>query len=411
MSDMASVSRRDFFRVGAAAAAATVVPATAYGQETTGKPQEPETPIVLPRRKLGRSGVEVTILSQGAGFKTDLRHLNVTHSMGVRYLDTAKAYLKGANERAIGEWFEKEGHRKEYFLVTKDQPRSPEEISKMVDERLESLKTDYIDLFFVHALGDSDDYHGLEDTKWFTDPEWTKAVDAVRKSGKARLVGFSIHTDPLDVRTGMLSAAAKGGWVDAVMVAADPVLIRENAEFNKALDACHKAGTGLISMKQGRGVEKIKDIFPTFEKRGLSTHTAVLTAMWTDERFTAVCSHMKTLEELRENATAARNFKPLSKEELGALNTMLKEGERTFCVACDGSCRRAAGTQARLNRIARYVSYAEQDGRVYEASALLSAMPPEDREWSGADLAAASHACKCRLDYARIVARAEELLA
>jgi hypothetical protein len=39
------------------------------------------------------------------------------------------------------------------------------------------------------------------------------------------------------------------------MVATDPILIRQNEEFNKALDACHKAGIGLISMKQGRGTE------------------------------------------------------------------------------------------------------------------------------------------------------------
>ncbi|MGB2984244.1 MAG: aldo/keto reductase [Phycisphaerae bacterium] len=410
MNDDASVSRRDFFRSGAAAAAA-VAALPVLASEKDEASEKDSAPVVLPKRKLGRTGVDVTILSQGAGYGTNLRHLNMMHSLGIRHIDTAKAYLKGASERTLAEWFEKTGHRKEYFLVTKDLPKTPDEFVKMVDERCDALKTDSIDLFMVHALGDTDYYSGLEDAKWFTDKEWVKAADTIRKSGKCRFLGFSTHTDPIEVRTGLLDAAAKGGWVDAIMVAADPTLIRENAEFNKALDACHKAGIGLISMKQGRGVEKIKDVFPTFEKKGLSTHTAVLSAMWTDERFACTCSHMKNFEELRENAIAAKNFKPLTKEELGAVDTMLREGERTFCVGCDGRCREAANTRAKLNTIARYVSYAEEDGRVYEARELLTALPPEARDWPGADVAAASRACKCNLDFARILERAEELLA
>ena len=68
-------------------------------------------------------------------------------------------------------------------------------------------------------------------------------------------------------------------------------------------------------------------------------------------------------------------------------------------------------TASDLNTIARYVCYAEQDGRVYEARELLAALPPEARNWSGADLEAASRACKSNLDFAQIIKRAEELMA
>ena len=354
MSEDGSVSRRDFFRTGVAAAAvAAGIPAMGADQEQAGSPPKADEPAVLPKRKLGKTGADVTILCQGAGFGTNVRHLNMAHNLGVRYVDTAKVYLRGASEQTVAEWFEKNGHRKEHFLVTKDLPRTPEEMITMVDDRLKALKIDYIDLFFLHGLGDSDHYHGLDDAKWFNDKEWTKAADKIRKSGKARFLGFSSHTEPLEIRTGLLNAAAKGGWVDAIMVGADPALIRQDAEFNKALDACHKAGIGLVSMKQSRGVEDIGKVFPAFEEKGLSPHAAVLWAMWTDERFASVCSHMKTFEELVENTKAARSFKPLSKEELTAVDTMLRDGRRTFCVGCDGRCRHAAGTEARLNTIAR----------------------------------------------------------
>jgi predicted aldo/keto reductase-like oxidoreductase len=417
----ASVSRRGFICAGAAAAAAAALPRTANAE---GQPEpKPAEPIVLPRRKLGRTGVDVTMLGQGAAFAIGARHLNVMHEMGVRYIDTAKYYLQGASERAIGEWLQGNGLRKEYFIVTKDVPMTPDQLATMVDERLELLKTDYIDMFFLHGLGDSDHYHGLEDARWFTDKEWTQAIEKVRKSGKCKFFGFSTHTEPVEVRTGMLEAAAKGGWVDGIMVAADPVLIRDNAEFNKALDACHKAGVGLISMKECRSqgdneearredlAKKIESIFPKFKEKALSPFTAVLSAMWTDERFACLCSHMDNLEKLRENAAACKDFKPLAKDELAAVDFLIRNSRRTLCLACDGSCRRAGHTQADLNTIARYVCYAEQDGRVYEARELLAALPPEARDWSGADLEAASHACKSNLDFVQITKRAKELMA
>ena len=93
------------------------------------------------------------------------------------------------------------------------------------------------------------------------------------------------------------------------------------------------------------------------------------------------------------------------------MQAMIRNSERSFCLACDGSCREAAGTTADLNTIARYVAYAEQDGRVYEARELLRSLPTPLCECSGADLAAASRACKSNLDFARIIRRAEELLA
>jgi predicted aldo/keto reductase-like oxidoreductase len=395
--------------------AAAAAPALAADETPPPVSKPPETepvPIVLPRRPLGRTGVEVTILAQGAAFAINERILNMMHALGIRYIDAAAAYMVGNAERIIGKWFHKTGLRQEYFLVDKDAPLTPEQMTVMIDKRLETLQSDYIDLFMLAPLGESEHYHGLEDARWFNDPKWTRAVEKIRKSGKVRFFGFSSHTSSIDVRTGLLNAAAKGGWVDALMVSADPTVLRSNAAFAKAVDACHKAGVGLVSMKQTRGgPAAIKKIFPSFEEKGFNAYTAVLAAMWTDERFASVCSHMDTFDKLRENATACRNFKPLTADELASVETMLRGAERTYCLACDGRCRRAAGTRAELNTVARYVNYAEEDGRVFEARHLLVNMPPAARNWPGADLYAARNACKCHLDYPNIIKRAEELLA
>jgi predicted aldo/keto reductase-like oxidoreductase len=416
MNEDARVSRRAFLRAGAAVAAAAAAGSTMPSEQERMPEREaveknPE-PALLPTRKLGRTGVDVTILAQGAAFDMSERHLNMMHEFGIRFIDTAAHYLEGNAERTIGNWFRKTGLRKEYFLVDKDIPLTPEELAVMLDKRLETLQTDYLDLFLLGGMGDSDHYHGLKDIAWFTNKAWTSVVDRIRASGKCRFFGFSTHTEPIEIRIGMLEAAAKGGWVDAILVSADPIVLKDNAAFAKAVDACHKTGVGLISMKQNRsGAAGIRKVLPDFEKRGLNAHTAVLSGMWTDERFASVCSHMDTFKKLDENATACRNFKPLTDTELGALDSMLRGAKHTFCMGCDGRCRRAAGTRADLNTIARYVNYAEEDGRVDHARRLLLKLPPEARDCSCADLDAARRACRSHLDFAGIVKRAEELMA
>ena len=119
---------------------------------------------VLPKRKLGKTGVEISMLEAGA-VRSDDRVLRIAFANGIRIFDTAKVY---GTEPNFKKWFEQDPKvRKEIFLVTKDMPRTPKDMLKMVDERLAALGTDYIDLFFIHGLGDQRtrrriDQHGHE---------------------------------------------------------------------------------------------------------------------------------------------------------------------------------------------------------------------------------------------------------
>jgi predicted aldo/keto reductase-like oxidoreductase len=406
--DREQVSRRGFLKTGAAAAATAVTagPLAARGEDNSG-------PKNLPRRKLGRTEVQVTMLNQGAAFNVGDRHLNILHEEGVRCIDTADCYEMGKSERACGEWLNQTGRRKDYVLVTKDHPLNPEQWVQMLDRRLKNGRQDYYDVYFIHALGD-DEYAKVdtESVNWPSSKEWAKAADKIKKSGKAKFVGFSTHCEPIERRIALLNNAAKGGWVDAIMVAVNPKLLRENAEMNRAVDACYKAGIGLISMKEMLGgMPVIKEVWPEFESRGLSPAGAVLTAMWSDERFATICSHMDNIKKLKENAEVARTFKPMTEAEIGMVNQMLDRHASGYCIGCDGSCRRAAGTATGFSAIARYLCYYEEKGDREGARRLFAALPPEARDWSGADLKAASQACVCKLDFEDILARAADKLA
>ena len=336
------------------------------------------------------------------------RTLRFAWANGIRYVDTAKSY---GSEPAIGRWLLAMPEvRKDLFLVTKDHPGSPNEMIKRLDERLDALKTDYVDLIFIHAVGDHD---FATEVEWPKSKEFKETADAIRKSGKARFVGFSTHHKD---RAQILQAAADGGFVDAIMLQNNPWIAEElgqKDQINRALDNCHKAGIGLISMKQVAGNTRLDEIarrLPELKEKGLSPYQGLLHAIWTDERFSSCCVSMRNTDQVRENAEAARVYKPLTKAELNQMRDAFVAAGPTLCAGCDGPCSLAAGTTAELGNLTRFLTYHDHHGYRAEARRLYSELSKAARDWSGADLEVARHACPNKLDFAKLLPRADQVL-
>src|SRR5262249_62084097 len=83
----------------------------------------------------------------------------------------------------------------------------------------------------------------------------------------------------------------------------------------------------------------------------------------------------------------------------------------TFGPTCEGSCPRAAGTEAALGDLARLHTYHEQFGFRGEAREQYAAMDPKHRDWSGADLEAARQACHNRLNFSALLPEVDRYLA
>jgi predicted aldo/keto reductase-like oxidoreductase len=397
-----SVNRRGFLGTGAGIAAAASL---GHGGEVSAQPTSKATPAPLPKRKLGRTGVEVSILNFGTYQPDSLnRLLPFAWSLGVRYVDTAHSY---GSEPAIAKWLNSDpAIRKELFLVTKDTPNTPRELLQKLDERLEALQTDYIDLIFIHAVGDR---NTAAQVQWPESKEFKETAEAIRKSGKAKFVGFSTHHER---RGEILQAAARGGFVDAIMLQNNPWRSKEDS-INRGLDACHKAGIGLISMKQVAGNVDLTAIareLPELKEKGLKPYQGLLHAIWTDERFSSCCVSMRNTDQLRDNAEAARKFKSLTTAEMDRMRDACIAAGKTLCSGCDGRCSRAAGTTAELGNLTRFLTYHEHHGDRTEARRLYSEMSGAARNWSGADLEAARQACPSKLDFASLLPKADELL-
>jgi aryl-alcohol dehydrogenase-like predicted oxidoreductase len=399
------VNRRGFLEAGAGTLAAAAV----LGQVTEAGAQDKERApraAAMPKRVLGRTGVEVSILTLGTFRNAGLdRILRTAWASGIRYVDTAKSY---GSEPGVGKWMKANpGIRKELFLVTKDHPHTPKELLAKLDERLKNLQTDYIDLIFIHGLGDGNIATEID---WPKSKEFKETAEAIRKSGKARFVGFSCH-HPRQAE--ILQNAAAGGFVDVIMVRNNPWLAKE-APMSRALDACHKAGIGLVSMKQLAGHTQLEDIaarLPELKEKGLTPYQSLLHAVWTDERFASACVSMRNTEQLRENCDAAKTFQPMTKAEIERLRDACIAAGPTFCADCDGRCSRAAGTEAELGNLTRFLTYHEHHGDRAEARRLYTEMPDIARDWKGADLEAARQACPNKLDFAKLLPRVDKTLA
>ena len=106
-------------------------------------------------RPFGKTGIHVPILAFGGSLDTSLSLLVLRQAFkwGVTYWDTANTYMGGKSEKGIGKYLEKYSEdRKRIFLVTKSHAWTLSGMSLDLDVSLERMKTDYIDLFFLHSV-------------------------------------------------------------------------------------------------------------------------------------------------------------------------------------------------------------------------------------------------------------------
>ena len=144
---------------------------------------------------LGKTGVEVSELCLGtmafggaADKKESSKMFNVCRDAGINFFDCANVYEKGLSEKILGELISDSRDQviitsKVYFPMGKDvnaRGGSRKHIMSAVHESLKRLKTEYIDIYFLHRF---DDLTPIEET--------LRAMDDLVTSGKILYLGAS----------------------------------------------------------------------------------------------------------------------------------------------------------------------------------------------------------------------------
>lgn len=152
----------------------------------------------IPKRPLGRTGVQVSALCFGGGHwgrvPDDAEAIRILHEAidaGVNFLDNAWEYNGGRSEELMGKALQ--GRRQQVVLMTKvcSHGRDKKVALQQLDESLRRLKTDYLDLWQIHEVVYEDD-----PDRHFAPGGAADALLEAKRQGKVRFVGFTGHKDP-----------------------------------------------------------------------------------------------------------------------------------------------------------------------------------------------------------------------
>jgi aryl-alcohol dehydrogenase-like predicted oxidoreductase len=274
----------------------------------------------IPRRAFGRTGVEVSALALGGyhigmikSEREALRIIREALDAGINFLDNAWEYHDGRSEELMGKALE--GRRHEAFLMTKlcTHGRDRRVAMRQLEESLRRLKTDYLDLWQIHEVvyENDPDLH-------FAPGGAVEALEQAKREGKVRFVGFTGHKHP-DIHLKML---ARGFPFDACQFPLNVFDATFRSFEQRVLPEVIRQGIAPLGMKSmcGEGLP--------VKKRAVTPTEALRYAMSLPVASTV--SGIDSLKILRQNLRIARDFTPLSAEEMRRLR------ERCAEAASDG---------------------------------------------------------------------------
>lgn len=384
------LDRRAVLKVGVGGAAASVA------SDLWAKP----VPQV-PRRTLGKTGEQIPILLFGAAMKLDPRFdPKIAEAMryGVNYIDAADCYGGGTCEPAVAAFHRRMKARKKLWITSKSDQHDPKGFERTLNASLKKLETDYVDMYYLHALQDAA----------HLSPKLFALVERLKKAKKIKYFGFSCHHENV---VELMNRAAELPAVDSIMFRYNFRKYGDKA-LNQAIDRCKKANIGLIAMKTQGSEVSFADAWKKFEQTGRWTkHQAVLKAVWADERITAAVSHMDSFKKLKENIAAAVDRSKLTEHETEALR---KYAEATRAAACDGCehlCNPAVDGPVQIGKTLRYLMYHDLYGQPEEAHALFAQLPEAARALRHYDFAPARRACPHQVDIVALMRRAADVFA
>lgn len=376
------MNRRDFMKstvvagagLGLAHGAALGAPAPRPGQK-------------VPRRPLGATGESVPVLMMGTNQALDPRYDTRLHrgfQLGVDYIDTAESYAGGQSHRQIAPFIKQTGDRKKLWISTKvhlsARDASPEGFAQRLDGCLADLETDYVDVFLMH----------MAHSERFLEKDLIQMAERLKKAGKIRYFGFSSHDGSVP---GMLTkAAALGGGIDAILFRYN---FRQYGDvaLNKAIDAAHEAGIGLIAMKTLAAIPADAEELVPWTSKDFTLTQAKLRAVLADERIAGIASQMSNVEQVMENCGAVISDKELAVNDYMQLHRLAGRTACDYCLGC-GQCEDHVDGPLRIADTLRYSMYHDcYAGKHEEARRLYARLSPAERDFQRVDLARAEAAC------------------
>ncbi len=305
---------------------------------------ESQSPHIRRYPLLGRTGLQISDISFGADRLSRGQEQLVHHAYaaGINYFDTAETYRDGDSEITLG--LALRGKRHQVHLASKtlawaDARR--EDLMRALEGSLRRLQTDYVDIYFNHAVND------LERLR---NPECHAFVEAAKRQGKIRFTGVSGHAGHLQE---CLDYAIDSGQFDVILCAynfgQDPRfyqrflsgfdVVARQPDLPRIIKKARSRGVGVIAMKTLMGA-RLNDMRP-YEVGGATYAQAAFRWVLSNPDVDGLIVSMTSNEAINE-FVAASGFRALESEDLPLLQryAQLNAGSycRNGCNTCQESC-------------------------------------------------------------------------
>lgn len=274
----------------------------------------------MDKRQLGKTGLSLSVLGFGGFHLVEIDASEAAHLLGAyldaggNYLETAASYGDGISETKIGRAVSR--RRADFFLATKSTQRTRAGFAAELNQSLRNLKTDHVDVIFIHAL-----QRRKEAEQVLAAGGALEAAVAAKKSGKARFIAMSFHGRP-----------------DAGLYALErfpfDVLMTGFNYFDRfnypsiegtLLPSCQKKGVGVLAMKSLADGYLYRSPVPAFR------YTLSLP-------ITTVVAGINSRQMLAADLRLVSGFKPLTEREKEKLYRTAPELGDYVCRLC-GKCK------------------------------------------------------------------------
>jgi aryl-alcohol dehydrogenase-like predicted oxidoreductase len=267
----------------------------------------------IPRRPLGKTGIDVSILAIGGSHLGRVSNQNeatrIVHEAidaGVSFFDNAWEYNDGRSEEWMGKALE--GRRQKVVLMTKvcTHGRDKKVAMEQLEQSLRRLRTDYLDLWQIHEVVYEDD-----PDRHFAPGGAAEALLDAKRQGKVRFIGFTGHKHP-DLHLKMLRHDFPFDTCQLPLNVFDGTYRSFEREV---LPELQRRGIAAIGMKtlSGNGDPIMQRVVTVEEalRYALTLPTA------------SIVSGIDSVEVLRQNVNLARRFIPLTAQDMDALRTRM----------------------------------------------------------------------------------------
>ena len=256
-------------------------------------------------------------------------------AQGFNYFDTAHGYIGGKSELALKECLTSRYPREAYSLtdkLTDSYFKTEADIRPFFESQLEACGVDYFDFYLMHA-------QNADNFKKFKACRAYETAFALKAEGRIRHVGLSFH-DRAEVLDQILTEYPQ---IEVVQIQFNYLDYDDIAvQSRKCYEVCRKHGKPVLVMEPVKGGSLVN--LPEEAKKVLDELHGGSPASYAI-RFAAgfpgmmmVLSGMSDLEQMKDNLSYMRDFKPLNETELAAVNKVQEIFHKMNMIPCT-ACR------------------------------------------------------------------------